>query len=64
LVDKFRGAAGAPEKARALLAGEANNPLGEITPEILSVDMGFSHIAACVDAFRGVPYPYQIASCP
>lgn len=64
LVDKFRGAPGAPIKARALLAGEPGNPFGEITPPVLVVDFGFSHISACVDAFRGVPYPYTIQSCP
>ena len=55
---------GAPIKARALLAGEPGNIFGEITPPVLNVDFGFSHISACVDAFRGVPYPYSIASCP
>lgn len=64
LVDKFRSAPGAPIKARALLAGEPGNPFGEITSIVLSVDLGFSHISACVDAFRGVPYPYTISSCP
>ena len=63
-VDKFRNAPGAPIKARAILAGEPGNPFGEITPAVLSVDFGFSHISACVDAFRGVPYPYTIAMCP
>lgn len=64
LVNKFRSAPGAPIKARALLAGEAGNPFGEITPTVLGVDLLFSHISACVDAFRGLPYPYTISSCP
>lgn len=64
LVNKFRSAPGAPIKARALLAGAPGNVFGEITPEVLNVDFGFSHISACVDAFRGVPYPYTIQSCP
>jgi hypothetical protein len=64
LVNKFRSAPGAPIKARGLLAGAPGNVFGEITPEVLSVDFGFSHISACVDAFRGVPYPYTIQACP
>lgn len=64
LVNKFRSAPGAPIKARALLAGAPGNPFGEITPEVLGVDFGFSHISACVDAFRGQPYPYTIQACP
>jgi hypothetical protein len=63
LVDKFRSAPNAPIKARALLAGEPGNLFGEITPAVLNVDFGFSHISACVDAFRGVPYPYTIRTC-
>lgn len=64
LVNKFRSAVGAPIKSRALLAGAPGSPFGEITHVILDVDFGFSHISACVDAFRGVPYPYTIAACP
>jgi hypothetical protein len=64
LVDKFRNAPGAPIKARGVLAGEPGNTFGEITHTVLNVDFGFSHISACVDAFRGVPYPYQIRACP
>lgn len=64
LVNKFRSAPGAPIKARALLAGAPGNPFGEITVPVLSVDLGFSHISACVDAFRGLAYPYTISSCP
>ena len=40
------------------MAGEPGNPFGEITPAVLNVAFGFSHISACVDAFRSVPYPY------
>lgn len=60
LVSKFRSAPGAPIKARALLAGD--DAFGNITT--LGQDMSFTHIAACVDAFRGKPYPYTIAACP
>ena len=59
LVNKFKSAPGAPIKARALLAG--TNANGEIDP---TPDLGFTHISACVDAFKGLPYPYIIASCP
>jgi len=64
LVDKFRNAPGAPIKTRGILAGAPGNPFGEITHEVLNVDFGFSHISACVDAFRGAPYPYTISACP
>ena len=30
----------------------------------LNLDFDFSHIAACVDAFKGKPYPSQIQACP
>jgi hypothetical protein len=59
LVSKFRSAAGAPIKARAMLAGV--DQLGNVN---LAVDFDFTHIAACVDAFRGRPYPYIISACP
>lgn len=59
-VAKFRSVPGALIKARALLAGEI--VFGNITS--LSTDFGFEHIAACVDAFRGKPYPYAIQACP
>lgn len=49
LVNKFRSAPGAPIKARAALYSDIPD---------LSLDIGFEHISACVDAFRGVPYPY------
>jgi hypothetical protein len=60
LVSKFRSTAGAPIKARALLAG--SDAFGNINS--LDVDLGFTHIAACVEAFRGRPYPHTISSCP
>lgn len=60
LVNKFKSAAGAPIKARGLIAG--NDAFGNITT--LNVDLGFGHISACVNAFRGAAYPYTIASCP
>lgn len=62
LIRKFRNSP-AP-KARLLLAGVSGDPYGEITHQILDVDVGFSHISACVNAFRGVPYPYIIRACP
>lgn len=65
LVNKFRSAPGAPIKARSLLSGEAGNAHGEITSAVLSLDFSFSYISACVDAFRGVPYPYSgPEACP
>jgi hypothetical protein len=63
LVDKFRGALGAPIKARGILAGAPGNFWGEVNAGVLSVDFGFSHISGCVDAFRGVPYPYKMGKC-
>jgi hypothetical protein len=59
LVNKFRSAPGAPIKARALLAGL--DRFGNIG---ISQDLDFTHIAECVDAFSGNPYPYTIATCP
>ena len=59
LVDKFQDGLGAPIKAQALLAGV--DPYGNVS---LADDFNFMHIAACVDAFRGLPYPYLIANCP
>jgi hypothetical protein len=53
LVNKFRSALGAPIKARALLAGIDANGNVDLAP-----DLNFTHISACVDAFRGKPYPY------
>jgi hypothetical protein len=62
LVNKFRCAAGAPIKAQAMLAGV--DAFGNITPAAMAVAVGFAQISACVDAFRGQPYPYIIATCP
>lgn len=59
LVAKFRSAPGAPTKARAMLTGD--DAFGNIN---ISADLGFSHIAGCVEAFRGKPYPHTISSCP
>ena len=59
LVNKFKSAIGAPIKARAMLAGGNSTGLINITP-----DVGFTHISACVDAFRGLAYPYTVADCP
>ncbi len=61
LVNKFKGLLDAPIKARTLIApGDA---FGNITPAVMSVNVGFSHIAVCVDAFRGAPYPAQMGQC-
>jgi hypothetical protein len=60
LVNKFKSAVGAPIKARALLAAQAGNTRGLID---LSVDLGFTHISADVDAFKGFPYPYKVGKC-
>jgi hypothetical protein len=62
LVNKFRSAAGAPIKARALLAGD--DAFGNISPSTIGIDFSFAHISACVDAFRGKPYPHTIQACP
>lgn len=59
LVNKFRGAPGAPIKARALLVGFDQQGTIDIASEY-----SFTHIAVCIDAFRGRPYPHTIESCP
>lgn len=60
LVNKFKSAPGAPIKPRALLAG--SDASGNITN--INQDLGFTHISACLDAFKGVPYPHGMQSCP
>ncbi len=60
LVNKFKNVPGAPIKARALLAG--GDLFGNINN--IQLDFGFSHISACVDAFKGAPYPFVISTCP
>lgn len=56
LVNKFRNQPGAPIKARAALVPQTPN---------LTLDIGFDQISACVDAFRGAPYPLSGPSpCP
>ena len=62
LVSKFRSAPGAPIKARGLLAGD--DSFGNMFTATINNDLGFAHIAACVDAFRGRSYPHTIADCP
>jgi hypothetical protein len=62
MVAKFRSAPGAPIKARVLIAG--NDANGNIDVATIANDFNFTHIAACVDAFRGKPYPNMISSCP
>jgi len=61
LVNKFKSAMGAPIKARALLAG--GNARGTIGPVEISPDFNFTHISMCVDAFKGMPYPYKPGKC-
>jgi hypothetical protein len=58
LVNKFRSSSGAPIKARAWLAGV--DGFGSIS---MAQDLDFSHISACVEAFRGMTYPYKIGKC-
>jgi hypothetical protein len=56
VVSKFRSAPTAPIKSRALISGEVPDPL---------LDLNFSHISACVDAFRGAAYPHAgPVTCP
>jgi len=59
LVNKFRNSPGAPIKARALLVG--GDAFGVID---IATEFSFIHIAGCVDAFRGRPYPHTIEECP
>lgn len=59
MVDKFRSAPGALTKSETLLAGTDQFGVINITP-----NLDFTHISNVVDAFRGVPYPYTIATCP
>jgi len=59
LVNRFKSALGAPIMARVLLAG--TNAFGDVN---IVPDLNFTHISACVDAFKGLPYPYTIATCP
>jgi len=61
LVNKFKSALGAPIKARALLAG--GNARGTMGPAEISPDFNFTHISLCVDAFKGLPYPYKPGKC-
>lgn len=61
MVNKFRGAPGAPIKARAIIA--PNDPFGNINDATMAVDFGFTHISLCVDAFRGARYPGQMGRC-
>jgi len=63
LVDKFRAAPGAPIKARSILAGAPGSAFGDVNHSVVNVPIGFSHISSCVDAYRGVPYPYRMGKC-
>jgi hypothetical protein len=56
IVDKFKTVNGAAIVARAMLQPNTLDPAAPI---------GFSDISACVDAFKGVAYPYPgPSSCP
>lgn len=59
IVDKYKNVAGAPRKARCMLAGRGAS--GDVN---LAIDVDFTHISACVDAFKGKPFPYEIQLCP
>lgn len=61
LVDKYRSMPYAPIKARALLIG--SDDFGDFSPEFFNQDLHFGQIAACVDAFRGKGYPFQMGKC-
>ena len=61
MVAKFRSTIGAPIKARVLIAGQ--DAFGVINVATITNDFNFSHIAACVDAFRGGGYPYKMGKC-
>lgn len=55
-VNKFRSLPTAPIKARTLISGDIPDA---------TQDYSFIHIAACVDAFRGEPYPHAgPLACP
>ena len=64
LLNKFQSLLGAPIKAQGLLSGN------DLTTA-LEVDLGFNEIAACLNAFGGLPYPHSgpcvcpsTATCP
>ena len=61
MVSKFRSLITAPNKARVIIAG--NDANGNINIPTMTNDFNFSHIAACVAAFRGEPYPYKMGKC-
>jgi len=61
LVNKFKSALGAPIKARALLAG--GDARGSVGPAEVTPDFNFTHISLCVDAFKGLSYPYRPGKC-
>jgi len=58
LINKFQDAPGAPIKPQALLAGDNEQGLIDLAP-----DVDISHVAAAVDAFKGLPYPYKPGRC-
>jgi hypothetical protein len=61
LVSKFKDVAGAPIKARGLIA--PSDLFGNINHATMDVALGFGHIAACVDAFGGDAYPAHMGKC-
>ncbi len=61
LIDKFKDVLGAPIKARTLIS--PNDAFGNINDATMGVNVGFTHIAACVDAFKGKAYPAKMGKC-
>lgn len=61
MLNKFRSAAGAPIKPRVII--QSNDQFGNISGAAMSADFSFTHIASCVDAFRGQHYPAKMGKC-
>jgi hypothetical protein len=53
VIDKFKSAAGAISKVRAVVAGANGSDIPDLTH-----DVDFGQVSANIDAFRGLPYPY------
>jgi hypothetical protein len=60
IVSKYRDQPGAPIKARAMLAGVGRFGVINLGKDLI----GFADIAACINAYKGLPYPYLIRDCP
>lgn len=70
LVDKFKDDPSAPIKVLGPLAGSdlygnitTTNPNPNSSTGV-GVEFSYIHIAACLNAFRGGPYPHVLQSCP